>query len=358
MMAATPASSKRCAISSAASSDVSAQPCTATLPSRASRPTAIRLGKAFAASFTSAGSRTAAVPMMTRLTPLSSQPSIVAMSRMPPPSCTHRPTVSRMRSTEATFIGLPAKAPSRSTMWRCRKPADSKACACAAGSWLNTVARAMSPCSSRTHAPPFKSIAGNRIIFPLRVGACPCRRTGDHPRIKSGGRLSPGHALWRPLQEIRDEREPEPLALLGVKLRADHGVAADDRRDRAAVIRLRDEIAAIRDFQLIGVHEIGVQPGRAGRDAVEHRVMTDLAERVPAHVRDLQARIGRRDAVDLAGNPAQTVRHLVFAAALRHELHADADAEKGPALAAHRVVERVHHAGDCVEAAPAIGEAA
>ena len=37
--------------------------------------------------------------MMTRLTPLPSQPSIVAMSRMPPPSCTQRPTVSRMRST-------------------------------------------------------------------------------------------------------------------------------------------------------------------------------------------------------------------------------------------------------------------
>ena len=30
--------------------------------------------------------------MMTRLTPFSSQPSMVAMSRMPPPSCTHMPT--------------------------------------------------------------------------------------------------------------------------------------------------------------------------------------------------------------------------------------------------------------------------
>ena len=36
----------------------------------------------------STGSRTAAVPMITRLTPLSSQLSTVAMSRMPPPSCT------------------------------------------------------------------------------------------------------------------------------------------------------------------------------------------------------------------------------------------------------------------------------
>ena len=50
MMAATPASSKRRAISSAVSSEVSAQPSTATLPSRASRPTATRPGKFRAAS--------------------------------------------------------------------------------------------------------------------------------------------------------------------------------------------------------------------------------------------------------------------------------------------------------------------
>ena len=34
------------------------------------------------------GSSTAAVPMMTRATPFSSQPATVSMSRMPPPSCT------------------------------------------------------------------------------------------------------------------------------------------------------------------------------------------------------------------------------------------------------------------------------
>ena len=87
----------------------------------------MRLGNRLAASLTSAGSRTAAVPMMTRLTPFSSQPSIVAMSRMPPPSCTQSPTVSRMRSTAVTFIGLPANAPSRSTTCRCRNPIVSKA---------------------------------------------------------------------------------------------------------------------------------------------------------------------------------------------------------------------------------------
>ena len=49
--------------------EVFAQPSTATRPSRASMPTAIRPGKSRAASRTKSGSRTAAVPMMTRVNP-------------------------------------------------------------------------------------------------------------------------------------------------------------------------------------------------------------------------------------------------------------------------------------------------
>ena len=47
--------------------------------------------------------------------------------------------------------------------------------------------------------------------------------------------------------------------------------------------------------------------------------------------------IRRRDLVDLAGDPAEARRHLIFAAALGHQLHADADAEERPARAAARV---------------------
>src|SRR5215203_734405 len=68
--------------------EVWAQPSTATRPSLASMPTAILSGWRRAASRTKSGSRTAAVPMMIRATPLASQPSTVFMSRMPPPSCT------------------------------------------------------------------------------------------------------------------------------------------------------------------------------------------------------------------------------------------------------------------------------
>ncbi len=55
MIAATPASSKRCAISSAVTCEVSAQPSTATLPSRASRPTATRPGYFLAAALDQRG---------------------------------------------------------------------------------------------------------------------------------------------------------------------------------------------------------------------------------------------------------------------------------------------------------------
>ena len=80
MIAAAPASSKRRASSSASMSTVSAQPSTATRPSRASMPTATRPGKARQASRTRSGSRTATVPRITRRTPRASHASIVAMS--------------------------------------------------------------------------------------------------------------------------------------------------------------------------------------------------------------------------------------------------------------------------------------
>ena len=47
--------------------------------------------------------------MITRVTPLSSQVSMVSMSRMPPPSCTGIVMASMMRSTAATLTGLPDK---------------------------------------------------------------------------------------------------------------------------------------------------------------------------------------------------------------------------------------------------------
>src|SRR6516165_4066835 len=342
MIAATPASSKRRAISSAESSELSAQPSTATLPSRASRPTAMRPGKARAASLTRAGSRTAAVPMMARSTPFSSQPAIAVMSRRPPPSCTGKGTLSMIRSTAITLTGRPAKAASRSTTWRYSNPSATKLWACEAASRLNTVARAMSPCSRRTQTPSLRSMAGNRINGVALQTVV--RRAAPSSRF--------------PVEEIGDQGKPKFLALFRVELGACIVLPGDEGGDRSAVIGIGDEIGAVGDREMIAVHEIGMQTPRTERDAGEQGMRLALVERVPAHMRDLQVGIARLDATHFAGDPAEAFGHLVFAAALGQELHADADAEERPALPAHGLGQCLHHSGQGVEAAPAIGKGA
>src|SRR5947207_5511379 len=96
--------------------------------------------------------------------PSASQLSIAARSRIPPPSWILRSTAWRIARTASPLTECPAKAPSRSTTCSQRKPIAANWRACAAGSSLNTVALAISPRTSRTQAPPLRSIAGNRII--------------------------------------------------------------------------------------------------------------------------------------------------------------------------------------------------
>ena len=128
-MAATPQSSKRRARSTTAKSTVSAQPSTATRPPRASMPTTMRPGKARQAPRTRSGSRSAAVPRMTRATPAANQVSIAAMSRMPPPNCRGMSIAAKIAVTASWLTLAPAKAPSRSTTCSQAQPARAKATA-------------------------------------------------------------------------------------------------------------------------------------------------------------------------------------------------------------------------------------
>src|SRR5262245_2089082 len=143
-----------------------------------------------------------------------------------------------------------------------------------------------------------------------------------------------------------------------MKLRAGDGVAADDRGDRPTVVGLRHQIGSRGSLQVIRVYKIGVQALRSGLDAVEQRMRLDRVERIPTHVRDLQLGIGGRDLVDLPADPAEAIGDFVFEPALGHELHADTDAEERTAALVHPLVERIDHAVDGVETAPAIGEGA
>src|SRR5262245_26314837 len=241
-----------------------------------------------------------------------------------------------MRSTAAAFIGRPANAPSRSTTWRYSKPCASKACAWAAASRLNTVARAGSPCSRRTHKPSLRSMAGNRIT--------------SARDFHFGSRF--------PLQKVGDERQAEALALFRVELGAGKRIARHHGGDRAAIVGLGHEVGAVVGLELIRVHEIGMPALRSEPEALEQRVRPHLVQRVPPHVRNLQRRIARHDAVDLAGDPAEAGRDFIFAAALCHQLHADADAEKRPAVAAHGFLQRLDHPVDRIQAAATIREGA
>src|SRR4029450_10709369 len=223
----------------------------------------------------------------------------------------------------------------------------------------------MSPFSTRTHAPSLRSMAGKRITTILAQPYSPARHrthvwtTGvDRARLRAPGALEPKGASRLPLQEIGDQPQAQPLALLRVELRSDHRVAADDRGEGAAVVRFGDEITARRRLEVERMQQISVQALRPDGDALEQRMRPARIERVPAHMRDLQTWIRRLNTLDLARNPAQPLRHLVFAAAFGHELHAHTNAEDRPAAPAHAVVERLHHAADGIEPTPAIGKGA
>ena len=93
----------------------SAQPRVAIIPLRASNPTATFPGNSDAACFTKLGSSTATVPSITLDNPLLSQLSIVCRLLIPPPNCTGTSTDFKISSTGDELIGLPAKAPFKST---------------------------------------------------------------------------------------------------------------------------------------------------------------------------------------------------------------------------------------------------
>src|SRR5262249_36308240 len=162
-------------------------------------------------------------------------------------------------------------------------PSTSKVSAWAAGSRLNTVARAMSPCSRRTQTPSLMSMAGNRIN-----GAAlqPVRRPAARSRF--------------PVEEIGDQGKPKFLALFRVKLGAGVVLPGDEGGDRAAIVGIGHEVAAIRHREMVAMDEIGVQPTGAERDAREQRVIPMLVEGVPAHVRNLQPGIAGLDAAHFA----------------------------------------------------------
>src|SRR5262249_33022485 len=135
-------------------------------------------------------------------------------------------------------------------------------------------------------------------------------------------------------------------------------VASDKGSERAAIVSLRNQVVALRCFQFVRVHEIRMQSIGSHRYTGKERMVFQYIERIPAHMRDLQIRTRRRNAIDFACDPPETWCYFVFASALRHQLHPDTDAEEGLATFSYAMLQRIDHTGNFVEPAAAIGECA
>ncbi len=218
-------------------------------------PTAMHPGNSSRRLTRASGSRTAAVPRMTRDTPSPSQASMVSRLRMPPPSCTGMLTAFRI---SATATALPASRRRRRRDRRgaaTRSPAPRRRGAWAAGSALNTVARSISPWRRRTQLPSLRSMAGNRITAATSGNWRSAR--GRASGSSRGGIGSRPCCPWR------------RSAVIG-----------------AAIIGARHEPILLLRHEMVGMHEIGMHAAVSGRNAVEQRMVVGDPKRVPAHMRE------------------------------------------------------------------------
>eukprot|EP01022_Parablepharisma_sp_SALTPOND_P016882 TRINITY_DN2582_c0_g2_i1.p1 TRINITY_DN2582_c0_g2~~TRINITY_DN2582_c0_g2_i1.p1 ORF type:complete len:507 (-),score=145.21 TRINITY_DN2582_c0_g2_i1:939-2459(-) len=309
-MAATSGLSNLRAASKKCSPQSSVQPCTATMPSRASMPMTTRPGKSSAASWAVQGSRAARVPRITRSTPSSRACLRPSRSRTPPPSCTGMLRPAQMRSITAALAGRPSTAPSRSTTCRRTAPWSCQWRAMATGSWLNTVSRSMRPCCKRTQRPPLRSTAGMASKALLRLlfgrGLAPGEAFHDLGHADAAPLLHgvPAQAVLHVLAQVQQVRGERLLGLVKGVL-PDHLAVAHPhhrqvkgRRGRllhAVSIALPLAEAVDKAHQ----HGIGAQLLAGGHDFLANGV----GQAAPGHVAEHQTGLGighERHLADLA----------------------------------------------------------
>src|SRR5476649_1114852 len=187
---------------------------------------------------------------------------------MRPPNCTGilPPTAARMLLMTASFLGLPATAPFRSTRCSLRAPSSSQCLATAAGSSENIVSLFMSPCCRRTQCPSLISIAGMISIVWFWLW-----REGETDVTESG---LPGH-------EIGEQRKSGGLAFLRMELDSENIILCHRRGKGETVDAVPPHQFRIAGFDVIAVHEIiAVGVG----DDPPQRVRLGLHHLIPAHV--------------------------------------------------------------------------
>src|SRR5205823_14445171 len=188
---------------------------------------------------------------------------MASRSRMPPPSWigTCPPTAAIMSRITFSFLGRPAMAPFRSTMWRRRAPSPAQCLAIATGSSENTVAEFMSPCFRRTQRPSFRSIAGMMSTAVLEEN------------------------LGSPVHEVGEKLQAGGVAFFRVELDRKDIIPSDCTGKGQTVAAGRRGNRCIRRQGVIAVHE--VEPAIVG-DALPQRVVAHLPDRIPSLLRNLQ----------------------------------------------------------------------
>ncbi len=319
-------------------------PSTATLPSRASRPTATLLGNCDAASFTRAGSRTAAVPMMTRLHALVR----ASPRRSPCRGCRRRAAAgilvaSRMRSTARPLTGLPAKAPSRSTICRYSKPAVLK---------RERLFRRIAVEDGRTrHVALFE--AHGEAVLEIDGGE------EDHG-ILANAPERPGINHGFHLRKFAISASPSFWLFSGW-----NWVPTILSRPTMAVTGPPYSACAIRSSsmggpELIGMHEIGVQSVVADRNAVQQRMHARVAAACSSPYAGSSGsdRTGMnrgRPRRESSPSPSVTSHSRPRSAISCMPTQMP---KNGLAALAHAVVQRIDHARHGIETAAAIGKGA
>ena len=109
------------------------QPCVATFEPLASRPRTILPLNFCAISLNHSKSCTAFVPMITLLTPISSNCFMEASFRRPPPTSMFNIPSAAMADIVSVLTGRPSLAPSRSTICSHFAPSELNSCACSTG---------------------------------------------------------------------------------------------------------------------------------------------------------------------------------------------------------------------------------
>ena len=132
----------------------------------------------------------------------------------------------------------------------------------------------------------------------------------------------------------------------------------DDRRDWPAVVSDRNDGVLVSSLEKIRMDEIGMQPVVPQRDSCEKFVRPSGYKRVPAHLRNAQIRIGRRQRANNALDPSEPRRFFMFEPGRCEQLHAYADAKEWTPTPQDRLLKSACKSRNIVEPSLAIPKGA